>query len=465
MRMRRLLTSLCPLWALTLTAALSCGCTTALTTRPDDFVRRAWRIAPPSLAIGSPEFARAMDQRTASRALPGNRVMLLNNGGEAYPAMLAAIAAAQESIDFSVYTYANDATGRRFREAFVAAARRGVRVRLCYDRFGSPGVTGRFFAPLTAVGGQARVFNPFANWTLLRGNNRNHQKILVVDGEVAFMGSVNLADKHNGDGKKGWRDLALEVRGPAVADVGKVFDRAWGEAGGGFIGRSLPVLGTYWAKKALEMPLNLLLMTRKGKTSPPCGKRCAPPPAAGDAKKQVWQNEPVRVIANFPENFSSNLLNMLELAIAGAERRVCLCSPYFILPPRLERALLCARARGVEVLLLTQGESDVDFMPLASQGCLRRMLANGVKIFAWPHSILHAKYATVDGRWATVGSTNLDSRSLILNCEANFALEGETPAALEAAFLRDINEATPYNHYRPLTKKVPWLLRTLRHQF
>ena len=116
-------------------------------------------------------------------------------------------------------------------------------------------------------------------------------------------------------------------------------------------------------------------------------------------------------------------------------------------------------------MLLTQGESDVDFMPLASQGCLRRMLANGVKIFAWPHSILHAKYATVDGRWATVGSTNLDSRSLILNCEANFALEGETPAALEAAFLRDINEATPYNHYRPLTKKVPWLLRTLRHQF
>ena len=436
------------------------GCTTA-TTRPDDLLRRTLAIVPPTLPLNSPEFERAMDGRTHSRLLPGNTVTFYQNGSEAYPAMLAAIRSARNRVEFSVYSYADGLVGREFLREFTAAAARGVRVRLTYDRFGSPDIRREFFAPLAAAGGEIRTFNPYKAWTWLRLNNRNHQKILTVDGTTAFMGSVNIADKHNGDGFNSWRDTVWRVTGPVVAATDRLFTRTWHEAGANFFRQSLPFIGTFILKDTVELPLRLLLDRKEEKFTARATNIPAPAPLTDS-----FTGVPLRLVAHSPENLSCNLINMMELAIQAAEKRICLCTPYFIPPPRLRKALVCARARGVEVTILTQGPSDVDFMPLASQRYINYMLKRGVKIYAWPHSILHAKYMVIDGKWATLGSTNFDSRSFVLNYEANYTASDERlAAALEAVFLRDTARAVVYNEYRRTDRKVPWLLWALRHHF
>jgi cardiolipin synthase len=400
-----------------------CGCTW-FSPRPRNIFRTVFRVSPSASRPGAADFRAVMDKVTATAATSSNRVRLLTNGEEAFPAMLAAIEAARERISCEIYIIRLDAVGRRFRRALTAAARRGVTVRFLYDAIGSRGVEPQDFAELRAAGGEVRAFNPLHGWTVLRLNNRNHRKILVVDGRLAVMGGLNFAEEYDGDGVDGWRDTALLVEGPAALAAERIFARSWLQGGTGFLGRDLPVVGLSPVKRTLEAPFARLF----GAEAPLRVAGRVPPERTGTAR--------VRAVWSAPDRTASTILDMYVLAINSARRRVWITNGYFVPPILLSRALVGAARRGVDVRLLLQGPTDEPTVRAASLRHYGRLLEEGVRIWEWPHPILHAKTMVVDDVWATVGSANLDGRALYLNYEANFAVES---AALAAALARQFS--------------------------
>lgn len=420
------------------------GCT-AITTRPNDWARRTLHITPPPALVGSAEFERQLDRRSHSARTARNTATLLVDARETYPAMLAAIRGARRDINLSIYSFIPDRHGGEFIAALADAARRGARVRVIYDEVGSPGARRRDFAAITAAGGEVRVFNPFWHWTFFRYDHRAHRKILTVDGEVAFMGGLNI-----GDELTDWRDVMLTVRGEAVADAERVFGQTWRQAGKGWFGKTLPVLGATWLKNAVELPLKPF----RQKETP------LPSPPAPDAFL------PTRVVEQVPDRLDTYLLNMFEYAVVSARKNVYLCTPYFVPPPRLARALRDAARRGVVVKVLTQGPTDIPKMAPVGKRIVADLLKNGVEVYAFQDAILHAKYMTVDGKWVTVGSANADTRSLILNYEANWAISDEALTdKFEQLFCRDLARSAPYAEYYRDLPAAPFYLRWLWRQF
>jgi cardiolipin synthase len=420
------------------------GCT-AFSTRPNDWARRTLHIVPTPAEIGSAEFERQMDRRSRSCRTFHNAAEILENGAETYPEMLNAIRAAKTRINFCVYTFAPDRVGREFVDALAAAARRGARVRVIFDEFGSPDTPREFFQPIHDAGGEVRVFAPWWNWSFCRYDNRCHRKIVTVDGAEAFIGGLNVGVQHSGNN---WRDVMLEVRGDAVAMLDLVFARTWQQAGFGWFHRNVPLLGINWLKNGVEWPLKLF-----AQKEPPLA---APPP-----DKYL----PLRVVEQIPDRLDNHILNMLEYAVVCARKNVYLCTPYFIPPPRLARALAVATQRGVEVKILTQGPSDVPQIPPFAKEEVEKIERAGVNVFAWNRSILHGKYMTVDGKWVTVGSANADGRSLILNYEANVAAtDAGLAREFERIFLSDVAKSERYADYHR-APPPPWWLRWLRYQF
>lgn len=420
------------------------GCT-ANTMRPNDWTRRTFNITPRAEVIGSAEFIAQMSRITKSKLTNGNTAQILQNGENIYLAMLAEIANATTTIDFTVYTFAPDETGREFITALTNAAKRGVNVRVIYDNYGSPKTAKKLFAEFCAAGGKLRVFNPYKNWTFIRANNRCHRKILTIDGRVAFMGGINVSSQFRGE--NAWHDLMLQVDGLAISEVDQIFAQAWQQAGGNFLGRNLPITGSAKIKHIVELPLKKIVNQK----SPP--------------KNYSVQGEtPIWVIEQSPEWLNSYLINMYEYAITCAQKNVYLCTPYFIPPVRIRRALEMAKKRGVDVKILTQGIADVPIIAQLSQTFIKQLKNDGVEIYGWRKSILHAKYMLVDDQWLTIGSSNIDGRSLYLNYEANFALcDKKLAGELSAIFLRDIEKSTIYRddeHQKP-----PVYLRAIKYQF
>ncbi len=393
-----------------------------------------------------------MDRITGTTATSGNRAQLLTNGEHAFPEMLAAIDNAEKRISFEIYKIRMDSVGRRFVEALTNAAERGVRVRFLYDAYGSRTVNGRDFAVLRAAGAEVRVFNPVMWWTLLRVNNRDHRKILVVDGRITFVGGLNLGEEYDGNGMNGWRDTVLMVEGPAALDAERVFASSWLQGGRGFIGKDLPVVGFRPLKRALDDPLMWLLGLN--------GAFCLPehaPAAEGTAH--------VRVVASAPDRLTSTIVDKYLLAINSAQRRISITSAYFVPPLILRRAIVDAAKRGVRVRLILQGSSDVSTVRTISIGYYGRLLKHGVEIYKWTRSVLHAKTMVVDGVWATVGSANLDGRALFLSYEANMAvIDPGFAAAMERQFENDLKHCRRVTlkewKKRPFKQKVVEILLT-----
>lgn len=319
----------------------------------------------------------------------------LPTGAEALGAMLSAIGGAQRSICFEMYIFTPGGLGNRFRQALMEARRRGVRVRVLIDAFGSFGLPTAYWAPLVELGGEFRWFNAFHS--VARYGRRNHRKLVVADGERAVVGGVNVSEEYDGDGvSRGWRDLGLEVRGPLAAALEASFERLYEPApppllSGPFRPFALTpdtaVRGSNWT----------LLLSKPG-----------------------WGHRA----------FKTALVK--ELLHARNVRIVC---AYFIPTWRLRRALMKAARRGGRVRLILAGRSDLEISRLASRNLYGKFLDAGVEIYEYQPQILHEKLFLIDGV-AYVGSANLDTRSLNINHELTVRI-ADPAAAAEAATLFD----------------------------
>ncbi|MEO7191294.1 MAG: phospholipase D-like domain-containing protein [Vicinamibacterales bacterium] len=350
-------------------------------------------------------FAEQAFSRTAGAPLvDGNRVRVLRDATENYPAWEAAIGEARRSVHIEMYIFHRDRVGRRFVELLTAKARAGVSVRLVYDWFGcGTGPALGLFAPLVAAGGQVRAFNPPSITSALGWLRRNHRKMIVVDGRTAFIAGLCIGAAWEGRPERGlepWRDTGLEVTGPVVAHAEQSFDESWRLAGG-----------------------------------PPEPAHHAGPPA--DACGDVH----LRLIATEP--FTANMLRLDLLVAALAQQSLWIADAYFIgTGPYLE-SLKRAASDGVDVRLLLPQDSDVGWTVPVSRSLYRPLLEAGVRIFEWQGTMIHAKTAVADGRWARVGSTNLNLNSWMGNWEMDVAIEDPRVArTLKDHYEEDLERST-----------------------
>ncbi len=344
--------------------------------------------------------------RTAGAPLVGgNAVRLLKDAAENFPAWLDAIRSAERSIFFESYIVGDDATGREFRDALVARAGAGVRVRVLHDWLGSPGKIIRgFWSPLLAAGASVRVFNPPRFDSPLGWLSRDHRKSICVDGRVAFVSGLCVAQAWRGDpdsGKEAWRDTGVEIRGPGVADVERAFAQVWA------------VTGDQLEDDELTDPSAI--------------------PPMGDVA--------LRVVASAPA--TAGLMRLDQLIASIARLRLWLTDAYFVPVAAYVQALRAAARDGVDVRLLVPGASDIPVVSPLSRSAYRPLLEAGVRVFEWNGTMLHAKTAVADGRWARVGSTNLNFASFVGNYELDVAVEdGVFAAAMERQYRDDLTHAT-----------------------
>lgn len=342
----------------------------------------------------------------------GNRVLLLQDGPATYRAMLAAILAAEDHINLETYILDDDEVGQRFAQALIDKQRQGVQVNLIRDSAGTFGTPAAFFQRLADSGIKVLEFNPInplvarKEWEL---NQRDHRKLLIVDGRTAFLGGINISSVYSGgsfsqrsrarpDGSPAWRDTDLQLEGPVVAEFQKLFLATW--------------------------------ETQKGE--PLTAKNYFP--RLESAGRQV-----VRAIGSSPDEPYSLIYATLLSAIGSAETSVYLTNAYFAPDPQLLAALEAAARRGVDVMLILPSQTDSWLVFHAGRGYYEQLLRAGVKIYERRGMILHSKTALVDGVWTTVGSTNLDWRSFLHNHELNAVVLGvEFGNQVQAMFEKDL---------------------------
>ncbi|SPE52456.1 Phospholipase D/Transphosphatidylase [Verrucomicrobia bacterium] len=307
----------------------------------------------------------------------------LSTGREVFPAMVAAIDAAQESVCLETYIYASDPLGELFREALLRALSRGARVQVLIDALGSAGLANSFWNPLREAGGEVRVFNPL---TLHRLSIRNHRKLLVCDRRVAFVGGFNISSEYQGDGVTcGWCDLGLKVEGPLVAQMEASFQDMFAQAD--------------CRRKRVLIP---------------------------SAKKTVFATHE-QLLLSGPGRGASPIKTALRADLVQA-RRLDIMMAYFLPTRRLRRQIARVARHGARVRLILAGKSDVLISQLAAQSLYRRLLGAGVEIYEYQPQVLHAKLIVIDDV-VYAGSANLDPRSLNLNYELMVRLESRETAA------------------------------------
>lgn len=340
------------------------------------------------------ELVRIGDATTGRRLTHGNRIDILHNGDEAYPAMLQAIDTARHSILMSTYIFRGDQTGRVFAAVLGRARQRGVKVSVLVDAVGDLYSWPRGSSCLRSEGVEVRRFHlGRRHLPLPHLNLRNHRKLLMIDDEVAFVGGLNIGDQHwiHG-GPHPALDAQFRIRGPVVNDLRSVFEDDWCTAGG----------------------------------APLAPRRPVAPEGDGEVA--------CRVVTDGPLEEPSLLELILFGALANAHSRVAIVTPYFVPMTTLSRALEAAALRGVDVTLVLPERSNLPWVDWASRRWLESLLERGVKVRLHP-AFLHTKLFVVDGYYAQIGSANLDARSLRLNFELNLELYGTEPAGrLQAHF-------------------------------
>lgn len=360
------------------------------------------------------------------RPVAGNRVTLLRNGAEFFPALLAAIESASEDVRIETYIFADDEAGRAVGEALKRAARRGVAVRLLVDGFGSRELPPAFLDELRVVGVVVQRFRPERGFLAFRRSRlrRLHRKIALVDARVGFVGGINILDDHSGHGHDAPRyDYAVRVEGPLLAEIYPVVHRLW------------------WLVAALSRK------ERQPGFRPP---EVHPGPAGETTAAFVYRD-------NFRHRHDIEAM-YLE-AIRDARREILVACAYFMPGWRVRHALMEAAGRGVRIAIVVQGWSDHRVFQHASRVLYGALLDHGIEIYEYERSELHAKAAAVDGRWATVGSSNLDPFSLFLAREANVAVFSES-------FAREVRDSIDREIHRGaravprlLWKRRPWAAR------
>jgi cardiolipin synthase len=376
----------------------------------------------PGVMLGEPSFFPTIAAYTDAPIIGGNKVELLFNGEQIFPAMLRAIRGARRSITYAQYLYKGGAIAYELAEAFAERCRVGVQVKILIDDHGgsemppaipelwrNSGCDLRWFRRI-------RLFQFITPWELLIYNYRNHRRLLVVDGKIGFTGGHGVSQAWTGDGRtmNHWRDTDVRVEGPIVQQLQAAFVESWRETTGDLLGDDL-----YFPK--LE--------------------------PAGAVHAQVVKSSP------FGGTHESYLLFLLS--ITSAKKSIYITNPYFLPDERMTQALLEVAARGVRVVVLTPGEIDWMLVYRASRRGFGPLLRGGIEIYEYQPALLHAKTMVVDGSWALVGTTNLDNRSFALNEEINLIVhDAAIGGQLEAAFQQDLK------HSKRLTyeawKERPW---------
>ena len=342
----------------------------------------------------------------------GNTVQLLLDGPATYRAMFAAIASAKDHINLETYILEDDEVGQSFAQALINKQQTGVQVNIIHDSVGSFGTSPDFFKKLTDSGVRVLEFNPVnplssrKSWEL---NQRDHRKLLVVDGATAFLGGINISSVYSGgsskksrqtnaDSRLAWRDTDLQLQGPVVAEFQKLFLETWAKQKG------LPLT-----------PRNFF-----------------PPPRSPGTQL-------VRAIGSSPDEPYSQIYATLLSAMASAKTSIHLTNAYFAPDPQLLATLEAAVARGVQVKLILPSVSDSWLILHAGRAYFDRLLRAGVQIYERRGVLLHSKTALIDGVWSTVGSTNLDWRSFLHNDELNAVILGvDFGHQMQAMFEKDL---------------------------
>ena len=370
----------------------------------------------------------------------GNKLVLLQDGPATYKAMFAAIRNAEDNINLETYIFDDSEVGNEFASLLLEKQAQGVQVNLIYDGVGSLSTPKAFFERLSTAGIQVLEFNPVnplkgnkKEWLL---NNRDHRKLLIVDGKIAFLGGINISESYSSgsisrssrkSGAKsggGWRDTHLQIQGPVVADFQKLFMDTWARQKG-------PALADrkYFPKLA-----------KKG-------------------------DEIVRAIGSASDAPFSQIYLTLLSALDHAEHTIQLTNAYFVPDPQLRKALTDAAQRGVDVQFILPGKSDSWTVLNAGRSHYSELLQAGVHIYERRDAVLHSKTASIDGVWSTIGSTNLDWRSFLHNDELNAVILGTDFAQqMDAMFARDRAASNPilYEQWkrRPLFSRFKeWLAR------
>jgi cardiolipin synthase len=361
----------------------------------------------------------------------GNSVTLLKDGPATYRAMFAAIGKARDHINLETYIFEDDEVGKKFSELLTRKQGEGVQVSILYDGLGAISTPRAFFDRLEDSGVRTLEFNPV---NPLAGKNksaidhRDHRKLLIVDGKVAFVGGINISSVYSSGSAGGsnstvkggvpWRDTHVQIEGPVVAQYQKLFVATWEDQGGELLS----------------------------------GKDYFP-------KLQAAGKDIVHAIGSAADEPYSQIYVTLVSAINSAESHVYLTNAYFVPDPQLVDSLKDAAARGVDVKLILPGQTDFWAVFHAGRSHYADLLRAGVKIYERQGALLHAKTALIDGVWSCIGSTNLDWRSFVHNNEIDaVVLGGEFARQMHAMFEDDLNASRAIDPQR-------WARRSLGLRF
>ena len=352
------------------------------------------------LPATDPQFADYLARLLGAPVTSGDAYIVHTDGSDAFPAMLDAIDRAQHRISFETYVYQEGEIGTRFSDALEAAARRGVNVRIVLDSVGAKKTSDQDIERLRQAGAKIAWFNKVSGINFEELNYRTHRKSLVIDGDVAFVGGIGVADQWAKDTEqeKMWRDTQVEVRGPAAVYIEGSFNENWIESG--------------------EVVAPDLLPHDDEPTGPA-------------RSIVVWSG---------PEGGASAMKLLYLLAIASARRTLDIESPYFVMDESTQWSLEDARRRGVKVRMVVEGDiTDAKPVKFASRASYEHLLERGIALHEYQPSMMHAKVMVVDGVLSVFGSANFDNRSLELNDELNLAVFDPMLAArLTSDFERDI---------------------------
>ena len=354
--------------------------------------------------LDDPRFQQELGVMLGPPFVAGNRLRVLRNGDEIFPAMLAAIRAAKTTITFESYIYWAGDIGREFAQALAERARSGVKVHVLLDWVGSAKMDGALLDTMKSAGVQIHKFHP-PHWSHLgRLNNRTHRKLLVIDGRVGFTGGVGIAPLWTGNAQdpEHWRDTHFQVEGPVVAQMQAVFLDNW-----------IKVSGEVLHGAAYFPPLT--------------------PAGAGLAQ----------MFSSSPSGGSESMQLMYLLAITAATRSIDLSAAYFVPDGLTSDALIAAMKRGVKLRIVVPGPHiDSETVRSASRARWGDLLAGGAQIAEYQPTMYHCKVMVVDGLLVSVGSTNFDNRSFRLNDEATLnVLDTEFAAQQTRIFDDDLKHA------------------------
>lgn len=361
--------------------------------------------------MADPCFVHTIEGLTNSPRRPAKNIRLYGDVPEIYDALIAAIESATVSITFETYLFWSGKTADRFTEALSDRARSGVKVKMLLDADGSRYLNRHTLQRLRDAGCEVRFFRPFLWYQPVQYNHRTHRKLLVVDGKVGFTGGIGIADMWYGPPP--WLELMVHLEGGVVGLLQGAFFQNWVIAGGGL------ALGSDFFPDIVDDP-NEPAMAMVTTSSP------------------LWGDSTMRLL--------------YYSAIASAQYKLYLITPYFLPNWDTIAALGAAAARGVDVRLLLPGPNNDKKLPYyASRRLYGLLLAAGVRIFEYAPAMMHAKAMVIDGRFVTLGSTNFDPRSFFLNSELNTSIDDPAFASeAESLFFASLDQSVEirYDHWR-----------------